>query len=223
MRSILKKINPIVFVVIYALTFIYILYKILHVPITHDEVATTVYYNNFSVWELMMYPDPLPNNHILNTISAKLFIFLFGAEQWAVRIPNLLSFVLFGVGVYRILKTVISKESMFFIPAALLFIASPYLLDFFGLCRGYGMSAALCTLSVSYIISGFATSTNKHIWYGFILSISACYANFTLLVFWAAITILTWFYFYSSYIVKKSSLLKPTLIIFFVDANIVLI
>lgn len=214
MRSTLKKINPIVFVLIYSLTFIYVLFKIIHVPITHDEVATVVHYNNFSAWEIMMYPDPLPNNHILNTLSAKFCIFLFGPEQWAIRLPNLLSFILFGIGVYRILKTVISKESMFFIPAALLFIASPYLLDFFGLCRGYGMSAALCTLSVSYVLSGFANSNNKNIWYGFIISILACYANFTLLVFWAAITILTWFYFYSSYRIKQTKLLRHTLIIF---------
>lgn len=210
----LKKINPIVFVVIYALTFSYIIFKVWNVPITHDEVPTTVYYNNFGIWEIMMYPDPIPNNHILNTLCTKFCLLLFGAEHWAVRLPNLLSFILFSIGAYRVIKSVIPKESLFFIPAALLFIANPYLLDFFGLCRGYGMSAAICTLSVSYIISGFLNSNNKHIWLSFALSIFACYANFTLLVFWVAITILTWFYFFSLHRKKKANLLKPTLIIF---------
>jgi hypothetical protein len=209
----LTKLNQFVFFLIYALTFILILYKVLYVPITHDEVGTTVHYSNFSVWQIMMYPDAWPNNHILNTLLTKLFLLLFGKEQWVVRLPNLLSFLLYAFGVSRIIKTALQIESIFYIPAALLFIANPYLLDFFGLCRGYGMSVALCTLSVSYLITGYTSLNNKNIWIAFILSILACYANFTLLIFWVATTFLTWFYFFTLYRDKKSLLLKPTMVI----------
>lgn len=209
------KINQYTFILIYALAFSLSLFKVFHVPITHDEVATTVHYANFSVWQIMMYPDTLPNNHILNTIFTKIFLLFFGNDQWVVRLPNLLSFFLYTFGVFRILKTVVKDESIFFIPAALLFIANPYLLDFFGLCRGYGMSVAFCTLAVGYLISGYVTKRSKDIYLGFILSILASYANFTLLVFWAAATILTWFFFFTLYRDRKTSLLKPTLIIFF--------
>lgn len=72
------KINQYTFILIYALAFSLSLFKVFHVPITHDEVATTVHYANFSVWQIMMYPDTLPNNHILNTIFTKIFLLFFG-------------------------------------------------------------------------------------------------------------------------------------------------
>lgn len=213
MRSALTKINALGLGSILGLTFIYIVFKVLNVPITHDEVATTVHYSEFSAWDIMMYRDVSPNNHILNTLSTKLCLFLFGGEQWAVRLPNLLSFFIYAFAIYRILKSILTKDSLFYIPAVLLFVASPYLLDFFGLSRGYGMSVAFCTLSVSYLLNGFANSNNKNIWYAVLFSVIACYANFTLLVFWAAVTILSWFYFYSSYRLKRTKLIKPTLIL----------
>ena len=210
----LSKVNHYGFLVINLLVFLFIGYKVFHVPITHDEVATTVFYSNFSFWEIMMYPDQWPNNHILNTLLSKCTLFIFGGEQWAVRLPNLLSYLLYAWGAFRILKTVLTKESSFFLAGALLFVANPYLLDFFGLCRGYGMSCALCLFSLSYLISGFSEQRAKHIWIAFLFSILASYANFTLLVFWAATTLLASFYFLSRYLQKKESLIKPALIIF---------
>jgi hypothetical protein len=218
MRLTLTKINSSGFVAIFVIVFAYILFKIFSVPITHDEVATTVFYSKTSVWDIIMYENPLPNNHILNTLLAKLCLFVFGADDWVVRIPNLLSFILYAIGAYRIVKAILPKDSLFYIPAALLFVASPYVLDFFGLCRGYGMSVAFCTLSVSYVITGFSNLNRKNIWYGLIFAMLASYANFTLLVFWAAITILTWIYFYFDFKKNNSSLIKPTLYLFLSSA-----
>ena len=212
----MKKFNYYSFFILFGLIFLIILYKVIFVPITHDETNTIRFYCNYNVWEIMMFPDNIPNNHILNTIFTKLSILLFGKEQWAARLPNLLSFVLYTLAIFRINKTVFKRDSLLFIPAAILFIANPYLLDFFGLCRGYGMSCALCTLSVSYLISGYSNLNKKHIWIAFALSILASYANFTLLVFWVAMVLMTWFYFFAQYKIKQGLILKPTIIIFIV-------
>jgi hypothetical protein len=185
----------------------------MNIPITHDETATTVHYSTYGVWQIMMYPDAWPNNHILNTLLTKAFILIFGSDQLVVRLPNLLSFLLYALAVFRINKVVLKKDSLFFIPASLLFIANPYLLDFFGLCRGYGMSVALCTLSASYLISGYISFNNKNIWMSLLLAVLASYANFTLLVFWVAVSILAWLYFFGLFRIKKERLLKPTLLI----------
>jgi hypothetical protein len=209
----MKKINYYSFILLFELIFLLILYKVIFVPITHDETNTIWYYSNFNVWRIIMFPDNVPNNHILNTLLTKGFLLLFGNEQWAARLPNLLSFILYAFAIFRICKAVLKSESIFFIPAAILFIANPYLLDFFGLCRGYGMSCALCTLSVSYLISGYSTLEKKHIWTALILSILASYANFTLLVFWCSTVLITWFYFFAQFKNKLGLLFKPTLII----------
>lgn len=209
----MKKTNHITFLVVTEFIFLLILYKVLFIPITHDETHTIWYYCGANdVWSIMMYPDGVPNNHILNSLLAKACMAIFGIEQWAARLPNLLSFLLYAWAVFRIVKNVFKSESVFFIPAMLLFYANPYMLDFFGLCRGYGMSCAICLFSASYLITGFQYRNNRHIWIALIFSILASYANFSLLVFWLATTLMVIFYFYSQWRTGKIKFLKPFLV-----------
>jgi hypothetical protein len=189
-KSLISKINLSAFCVILISVFTYIIYKAIHVPITHDELGTIFFYSKFSYWEIMMYPDTLPNNHILNTLLTKPLIALFGIDEIVLRTPNILSFLLYGAGIYRLVHLVLGKASLFYIPAVVLFLMNPYLLDFFGLCRGYGMSIGFMLLSLSYLISSFKQLTQKHLWYALILACCASYANFTLLIYWVAVCLL---------------------------------
>lgn len=154
---------------------------------THDEITTVFSYSKYSTWDIMMFPDSVPNNHILNTLLTKLMIFLFGMDEIILRLPNVLSFILYSIGIYRILITILKRTSLFFIPGVILFIMNPYLLDFFGLCRGYGMSVGFMLLSLSYLITSFKLSNVKHIWLAFIFASLASYANFTLLIYWVTV------------------------------------
>jgi hypothetical protein len=206
----MKKFNRYTFAAIIGLYFVLLVMKAIRLPVTNDEAPAALYYKNYTVWEIMMFPDHEPNNHILNTLLTKGFIEMFGNEQLVIRFPNLLAFLLFGVAIFRINKMVLKEDSVYFLPVTLLFISNPYLLSFFALCRGYGISCALATLAVSYLISGYLHTKNRHIWIAYFLSIIASYANFTLLVFWAAISVMVWFYFF-----KKAGrwlkIISPTL------------
>lgn len=214
----MKNFNYYGFLTLFGILFLIVLNKVLYVPMTHDELATVRFYYRFSFWEIMMYrPDTIPNNHILNTLLTKCCIQFFGKEQWAVRLPNLLSFPLYSVGVYRFLKQSVKPDSFFFLPAAILFI-NPYLLDFFGVCRGYGMSSALAMLSVSFLVSGFVFKKPWHIWGSLLISILASYANFTLLIFWAATSIMVWFYFLIRANRNLKRLLIPTILIILISS-----
>ncbi|MDD4109159.1 MAG: hypothetical protein PHH93_10625 [Prolixibacteraceae bacterium] len=200
------------FITVYGVLFILVLYKVLNVPVTHDEVPTALFYSRFSFWEIMMYPDNIPNNHILNSLLTKICITLFGTEQWSIRLPNLLGFVIYGLAVFRILNHSLKLNPVFFLPAAILFV-NPYLLDFFGLCRGYGLSVAIMTLSLSYLLSGYLFSNRTHIWVSLIIAIIASYANFTLLLYWAANIILVVFYFLKVSGFKFSKFIIPLMVI----------
>jgi len=91
----MKIFNRYVFILAIGILFLLILYKVVHIPILKDEWETPVKYIDHSVWEIMMYTSNSPNNHILNTLLVKLFVFLFGSkEQLILRLPNLLSFIL---------------------------------------------------------------------------------------------------------------------------------
>lgn len=189
------KIQILGFVAIYATIFSVLIYKAFTLPITHDEAWTLLDYTKFSTWEIMMYPDAWPNNHILNTLLAKYSCAIFGMHDWSARIPNLLFFIVYGWGVFRFLRITLRDKMYFFLPASLIFILSPYFLDFFSLCRGYGISSALTMLSLSFFVSAFTYRKKKHIWWAITLAILASYANFTVLVFWAAALMVAALYF----------------------------
>ena len=194
-KSHLSKINLIAFGVLLSCVFIYIFYKATHVPVTHDELGTIFFYSKYSYWDIMMYPDSIPNNHILNTLMVKPLILIFGIDELVVRMPNILSFLLYAFGAYRIIISVLGKTSLFFIPASILFVMNPYLLDFFGLCRGYGISLGFVTLSLSYLITSFKFSYSRHLWFALIFSCFASYANFTSLIFWATACLFVLLYY----------------------------
>lgn len=212
----MRNFNLYAFISLFGILFLIILYKVINVPVSTDESPTVFFYSNFSFWDIMMYPDNIPNNHILNTLFAKCSMIIFGKEQWAIRLPNLLSFIVFGVGVFRILKLVLKPGSYFFLPAAILFI-NPYWLDFFGLCRGYGISSTLVTISVAFMLEAYMFRKPKFIWYSLIASILASYANFSVLVFWVAVTAMVWFYFFIENKKNLKKVIKPSFIIFFIS------
>ncbi|MCF8238545.1 MAG: glycosyltransferase family 39 protein [Saprospiraceae bacterium] len=183
-------VNKVIFCVIFLIGFGVILSKAFILPITHDETATAIQYTRFSVWEIMMFPDPIPNNHILNTLLIKFFTGIFGMEQWAVRLPSLLSFWVFGWAVYRITQRLIGEQSPYFLAGGLLFFTNPYLNDFFSLGRGYALSTTLVLLSLSLLIKGMQTKRLKDLWWALIISMLATYANMTAIIAWASMVLI---------------------------------
>ena len=212
-NSIIKGLNLKLSIFIFTVIFFLIVYKAITIPVTHDEVSTVVHYYNFNIWQIMMYPDNWPNNHILNTLFTKFFINLFGKEVWAIRLPNIISYFIYTFAIYRIIKIYFKENSLFILATIALFLTNPYLLDFFGLCRGYAMTLTFVTLSSSYLISGFIKNKETDIWFAVITSILASYANFTALIFWSSITVITSLYFFLNHnndikkIIAKISLL----------------
>ena len=211
--QLLRNSNLSLFLLIYVLVAIGVLHKVINLPMTHDEVGTAVYYINFSYIEIIQFPGTSPNNHVLNSLLTKLSVEVFGNHPWSLRLPNFIAFIGYSYAVFRLLKNILGSASMFFIPAALLFVVSPYFLDFFSLSRGYGLSSAFCLLSVSYIVTGFGNKKGRHIWFGFLFALLACYSNFTLVYFLAAVGLLTFGFFTAMKIPKGKKIINLTLLI----------
>lgn len=201
----MKSFNKYSILILFSTCFLLVLYKALTIPITHDECATTVHYLNFSYWEIMMYPDSWPNNHILNTISVKFLAGLFSKEQWVVRIPNLIGFWIYAYSIYLFLKIVFKPESKLFLIGGVIFLLNFYLLDFFSLSRGYGLSCAFVSLSAVYIVKSFLQKKDYYMWFALLAAIVGSYANFTALVYLMAVCLVFQLYFFqkSSYQFKK--------------------
>lgn len=183
-----------------------IIYKAIYVPVTHDEVPGPTHYCNFSIWEIMMFPDNSPNNHILNTLLTKLAMFLFGNAQVVVRLPNILSFGLYFYAAYQICAILFKKDNLLFFGGLALFLCNPFLLDFFSLCRGYGMSNAFLLTSVLFSLKGYLYQKEQAIWLSLVFAVLASYANFTLLVCWCAINMTSFLFFVNQYFLNKKFL-----------------
>jgi hypothetical protein len=89
------------------------------------------------------------NNHLLNTWLSILFVQWFGAHDLVVRLPALLGHLLF---LWYSAKLVGSLQNSRLTPAAFLILnTNPYLLDYFSLARGYGLSFGLMMASIYYL------------------------------------------------------------------------
>ncbi len=166
-----------------------IIYKGITLPITHDELATIIHYSNFGVWEIMMFPDPWPSNHILHTILSKYSMALFGQEPWAARLPSMLFWGLYALGAFRVGRWLFPIDHWLLFFSVFVLLANPFLLDFFSLARGYAIANALMLNAAVFLMKRWPDNGDRRLVAAWILATLAAYANFTLLVAWAAVNV----------------------------------
>lgn len=173
------------------------------VAITHDEAYTYLHYVKQSWLGIILYKPPhIPNNHILNTLLAKLSTGIFGVNTFNLRLPNLLFALL-----YFWYAAAIAKKFRFpgiQIVAFLVLALQLYFFDFFSMARGYGMGIALSTASIYHFYSYRELDNGHHIWRTLIFAALAVYANFTFLYSYLALAGLLVLLYYTHPDQKKS-------------------
>ncbi|MES2512774.1 MAG: hypothetical protein V4580_01465 [Bacteroidota bacterium] len=161
----------------------YISYKAYYASFTHDESYSYTHYVHQSFMDIISYKTPYTNNHILNTVLMKYCELFFGSSEMALRLPNCLAFIIYSLFVILLCYRH-CRECVWF--GYLLFTLNPYLLDFFALARGYGLSVAFLMMSV-YYLSVYFTSRNYWHLIGFNLgAFLAVLSNFSLLNYYVA-------------------------------------
>lgn len=128
------------------------MYRACHLSMTHDEAGTADhllqrYYQILNSREAFHSA----NNHILNSWLMKWSASVFGVYEWALRLPNVLAFGLYyvaGIGVIRQLS--LSQKGRLMCLA--FFVLHPFVLDFFSLCRGYGLALAFEMMSLFFTL-----------------------------------------------------------------------
>ena len=81
------------------------------------------------------------------------------------------------------------KQSWLALPALILLFGNPYVLDFFGLARGYGMGMAFLCLAVFALFRYAAQPEQSRVWPVFLAGLLSVEANFTLLNFYLALVL----------------------------------
>lgn len=127
--------------------FFYLCLRAWYLPITTDEGTTWYNFVPHSVYDLLSFKDPIPNNHLLNTLLIKLLHTFLEPHQFTVRIPALLggaAYLVAAIGIARLLDWRFWLQFLVF--ASLL--GNHYICEFLSLARGYGMSAGYVLVAI---------------------------------------------------------------------------
>ena len=162
----------------------YTTYRAYALSFTHDESLTYLRYVRSSAFQ-----TEDANNHFLNSVLMKLSRWLFGISELALRLPNLLGNVLFLVFSARIVMTF--RSAMLTVVAFWIITLNPYLLEFFSLARGYGLSMGLLMGSLFYTQVYLSNDQKKPAMImSLLIGALAVITNYSLLNYYAALCML---------------------------------
>lgn len=128
--------------------------------ITHDEALT---YELFVAppWTVVFNAYD-PNHHVLHTILSKITVGLLGVSPLSLRLPSLLSGLLYLYVVFRICERLFGT-GWYLLLSALLLTLNPYLLDYQSAARGYGMAVAFFLLALWEMLEWFQEPHNRRL------------------------------------------------------------
>jgi hypothetical protein len=143
-----------------------------------DEIQTK--------WAYMVDWNPLPymgyvdaNNHFLNSFLGGLFYRLFGSDApLIIRLPNLLAFPIFYWSVCQFAPFFKQKINFYGLFATL--VGSAFIIEYFALARGYGLSIAFFVSGLQYFLHYVNHQKTKDFAGTLICFILAVYSNMSL-------------------------------------------
>jgi hypothetical protein len=119
-------------------------------PLTYDEANTYLSFISSNI--LAIFNFNTANNHFLNSLLAKIVSAMAGTSEFALRLPNLLSYAAYLLFAFLILDRFV-KTKIIVLCGYLLLSLNPFVLDYFSLCRGYGLSLGLLMASLFFFFS----------------------------------------------------------------------
>lgn len=126
----------------------YVTLRAINLSFTYDEITS---YNIMSRFNWYIITDTA-NNHFLNTFFMKLANYLFGDSEFSFRLPNIIACFFYLVFSLKIANYLNQWNKLSLI---ILLTANPFLIDFFSLARGYGLSLMFMIVSIYYLILFF--------------------------------------------------------------------
>ena len=116
------------------------------VSFSYDEAYTFMQHVRKGMFYQQDYDQMGGNHHLLNVWGMWASMKLFGTSELALRVPNLLAYVLYLYATARIALK--AQWAITAIACFVLFNAHPYLIDFFSLARGYGLACGMMMMSL---------------------------------------------------------------------------
>lgn len=161
-----------------SLLFVYIVLRAIYVPITHDElVSWQLYMKSGLFFPLEGYIDA--NNHVLNSFLGFIASKFFPETAFTIRLANIFSLPLYLFFAFKISKLVISKHLQWLLFVAL--CSSDFVIEFFGIGRGYGLSQAFLLGTLFYGLSYIQKNEVRHLIRCFFTVLLMLWSNLSML------------------------------------------
>lgn len=139
------------------LLFVFIIIRAKMASLTWDEGHTFFEFVRNPRWMPSEYNFMSANNHLLNTWLMKISVSLFGESELALRLPNVLAGGIFLMVLVRLLTRIFSGWQVRLI-GFILIACNPYLIDYFSIARGYGISMAMMMCGIYFICKFISTA-----------------------------------------------------------------
>jgi len=135
---------------------VYVLIRASNVAFTNDEAIS------YGVIHGVPTFVDSANNQWLNTWLMRVSQYAFGQSELALRLPNVAAFGLYGAAAIALLFEVRHLEAK--VIGFALLVINPFLLEFFGLARGYGLSSAFLIAAVACIVFTWRVASARRSW-----------------------------------------------------------
>lgn len=141
--------------------FCYVAMRAATLSITHDEALTYAWHVTGDWIQIVLFRTPgLPdNNHVLHTLLCKIAVSLFGLSELTLRLPSLLGCIFYLTGLNLCLKRILPGWLQ--VLGLLLAGMNPYVLDFLGVARGYGLGLGFTMLGLVALLDSLTESPGK--------------------------------------------------------------
>lgn len=194
----IKKLNQskkLIYLTLGLFFFTYVFTRAILVGITFDEAWTIGAFVRGSYFNILVSEPTIANNHLLNSFFIKL-IYSTGYETvFLARLPNLMAMVVYLFFAYKICDTFF--KPLLGLSLYILLISNPFLLDFFGLARGYGLGIGFMMSSLFFLLKFRKTGWNKNGMIALLLGSLAVLSNFTFLFFWVGLFLVNQLVFFT--------------------------
>lgn len=190
----LKKKGFFFYLFLCVLIWVYLWLRAIYVPMVHDEIATFFYNVQtsrflpfFSHWDM--------NNHVLNSGLSTLFYHVFGFSPLVLRLANLLAFPVFCLFLWKISNLFTNPLVKWWLLICLLMTQG--FIEFFGLSRGYGISMALMSGMLFFLLKATMNFSIRGLFTTLLWAFFATFSNLALIntylivIFWLFLLLLS--------------------------------
>lgn len=166
---------PLVALVLLAAAYVFI--RAWLIPFSWDESFSWIAFVRGDDWWPEVNSEMAANNHLLNTWLMRLSELFFGSSEFALRLPNLLFSLVYFITAYFFAL----REKKWYLQIAVfcVLVCHPYLLDFFGIARGYGISHGLLLIGLWLLWKWCINNKLSYAVAALVIFSLGCFANLT--------------------------------------------